>query len=651
MNLWLAYFTYGGAAGMVLTIAVTLRFYKNFILKNELNLHRLLWILYILVSMSLMYGLALYYLLNKSMYSLFTAILVSNVTMVSWLILITTGSGGKRNVYSPFVNALVTGLILIAEYLMSLTYAYLTGVTRMLPVNALNSPWFTIPMTMEALLSYTLIKPRNIIGRLAPVLILNMVFNPLSFNFSYWPALSIYASAVLMTIAVVVILDYMYRKSILTHWDLVFSLGSVTMMGIMMLIQFLGLLNNTYWRYYGLSLLVDMAFYLYMYVHSEVNPRPLAWITKPYSLTALLLLVFISEALMGGVVSIQAGWLNPIGVARLLSINNSLGALIINLITLTSALTLSPGFLIMMGAEMGWLVLSRFRELKHLENKVRFMLMFLAYWLYTVYVPSFLPSWLIKYPYLYWSMGLGTAGPLSPMLLTAIIGTYVINAVLSLLFGSRQLCSVTCSASYMWQGTFYNKLKTSPMNPLRGSRRGLIHSVRIINAVLIYGALGVLAYLSLMDQLGHLRFYINGEDPLIFLYLLLFGFLWYISFALAPILGTYNCVTYGWCHWGLFNQAVGRLGLFKLVVKDPGLCIECKTKDCAKACPVGNSNMPGSFIKKGYYKSSTCIGVGDCVEACPYNNIIFYDARAYFKNKLTLRPLRVLLKKPSTDYQ
>ncbi|MGC8543267.1 MAG: 4Fe-4S binding protein, partial [Vulcanisaeta sp.] len=229
-------------------------------------------------------------------------------------------------------------------------------------------------------------------------------------------------------------------------------------------------------------------------------------------------------------------------------------------------------------------MISRMREIKVRENLVRFILMFMAYWLYTVYAPTFLPQSLVRYPYLDWSMGLGTAEPLAPAFIPAIVGTYIINIVLSLLFGSRQLCSLMCSASYMWQGTFYDALKLSAANIVR-RRRGLIKIVRTVNGVIIYVMLTLFAIISLMDQLGLMKITIGGLDPLVFLYLILFGVIWYLFFTLSPILGTYNCVAYGWCHWGLLNQVVSRIGLFKLRVKDPSLCVKCPTKDCARACP------------------------------------------------------------------
>jgi len=66
-------------------------------------------------------------------------------------------------------------------------------------------------------------------------------------------------------------------------------------------------------------------------------------------------------------------------------------------------------------------------------------------------------------------------------------------------------------------------------------------------------------------------------------------------------------------------------------------CINCKTKDCATACPVGNHSQPGNFIEKGEYKDSRCIGIGDCVDACPYENIFYYDVRHWLKEKISNR--------------
>ncbi len=209
---------------------------------------------------------------------------------------------------------------------------------------------------------------------------------------------------------------------------------------------------------------------------------------------------------------------------------------LVNIIEFTAALTTSLGFLVMMGVEMGWLVLTRLRELKvGGENRYRFLLMFITYWLYTVYAPpSFLP------PSSSGTLPILEHGPrdrwtTGTALVPAIVGTYIINVALSLLFGSRQLCSVTCSASYMWQGTFYDALKLSRLNLTR-RRRGLVRVVRLVNGALIYAVLGLFAVLSYLDSVGLTRFYIGGQDPLVFLYLLLFGVVCYMLFIMAPLL-------------------------------------------------------------------------------------------------------------------
>jgi polyferredoxin len=630
MDLWSAGFVYGGAAGMVISISLTLRYYKLSRGKG-VSLRALLWSTYILTSMSLMYGLALYYLLVRDMYSLFMAILVSNVTMVAWLFLLTERWGSGVVVNNAIGDVVVVSGTIISEVLMGMTYTlYLNprvnaGAVTLL-LSSLNSPWFTVPMTAEALLSYLFVRPRGLFNRLAPLVALMMLFNPVMISGTAWLQTSIYASSILMIIAIVIMLDYLYRKSVVTGYDMITVLGYPIVMALMMILQFYPLLNPTYWLYYGLVVMVDMAWYLFLYLRSSDHWSSVAWITRPIPITVTLIAIFVGEIFMGGVLSIMMGFLNTGAFSTLINLNSPLIGLY-NIIVFTATLTSSPGFLIMMGAEMGWLVIDRLRTIKNGENRIRYLLMFLAYWLYTFYAPTFLPSSFIKYPYLLWSMGLGTAGPLAPALVWAIVGTYIINVVLSLLFGSRQLCSITCSASYMWQGTFYNKLKLSPLNPIRRGSRGVVLRLRTYVGVTVYVMLGLLAILSLLNQLGITHVYVYGEDPLVFLYLLLFGFIWYIFFALAPVLGTYNCVTYGWCHWGLLNQVVGRFGLFKLVVKDPSLCIHCKSKACAYACPVGNTGLPGSFISKDYYKSSLCVGVGDCVEACPYGNIRFYDVR------------------------
>ena len=137
--------------------------------------------------------------------------------------------------------------------------------------------------------------------------------------------------------------------------------------------------------------------------------------------------------------------------------------------------------------------------------------------------------------------------------------------------------------------------------------------------------------------MGVVSLTIFGTDASFFAYSFYFSFLWYIVWMMIPFVGTYGCVNTGMCGWGSFNQLVSRLGFFKLKVKDSDLCVRCETKDCAKVCPVGITDQPGSFIASGELKSMKCIGVGDCVSACPYENIYFFDVRGWLREKLGAR--------------
>ena len=97
------------------------------------------------------------------------------------------------------------------------------------------------------------------------------------------------------------------------------------------------------------------------------------------------------------------------------------------------------------------------------------------------------------------------------------------------------------------------------------------------------------------------------------------------------------CRRYGWCTTGTFVGFFSKLGFFKIKAVDPNVCFRCPTKDCVKACEVGLGDLPGQFIKKGFFKSQKCVGAGTCIEACPYDNIHFYDVRNVIKDRLALR--------------
>ncbi len=84
------------------------------------------------------------------------------------------------------------------------------------------------------------------------------------------------------------------------------------------------------------------------------------------------------------------------------------------------------------------------------------------------------------------------------------------------------------------------------------------------------------------------------------------------------------------------TQAFQKVGFFKLKVRDKQVCRDCTTLDCAKGCPIGLVDMPGHFRQTGEFRSTKCCGVGECMEACPYDNIYISDVRHWVRRRLGL---------------
>src|SRR4029077_16917271 len=90
----------------------------------------------------------------------------------------------------------------------------------------------------------------------------------------------------------------------------------------------------------------------------------------------------------------------------------------------------STWFVVMMGAEMGALVVFKLRETRVRELRARLALTLGAYAAFTVFFPGFLKEVpvpgrpeLAQVPLVGWSMGLGTGGPVAPEFFSALLLT------------------------------------------------------------------------------------------------------------------------------------------------------------------------------------------------------------------------------------
>ena len=586
-----------------------------------------------LQGMMITTNLAVYaYLLTNSV----TAFLVlSNAYMFPALIPVILYRGNLRR--KGVIYALFSALMVLSEVSMgALIYLIQTG--RPATVNdSINSPWFVGVMMVE--MAFTLAMRRGIDNNLRKYLVATLLLMP------WLPSVagvySFYASAFIMVSATIVVYETLYKDRMRPTQDTFTVIELMSVFTLMMVGEFLYFLLGTL-TVYDLSMVIAMVWFVFRAL-SGPSAKNVNYLRNPKVAFAIIFSTFLMEFFMGAVLDFLEGvfqsgisgfisslalpWLTP---------NNPLNALWDGIDVVGSVLG-STWFLIMMGIEMGFLAFKKMLEVKVREVRVRMALMILAYAVYTIYIPNFSPiSSVLQYiPYM-WSMGIGTMGGVTKSVLVGLIGTYVVYGVLSFLFGSRNLCAVTCTAPLMYQGNFYDSLKVYNRTSRLGRKtlgsktskwyRGLALAVSVLVLVA--------AIISYLSNSGVFSFSVEGVDITFLIYFIWFDILWYAVFVSIPFMGTFACVTQGWCYWGVFNQAVSRVGLFRLKVKDPQVCLNCKTVDCAYACPVGITDMRAEFIKKGEMKSMKCVGIGECIDACPHKNIFIYDVRHAISNLL-----------------
>jgi len=564
----------------------------------------------------------------------------------------------RRDERSRSFILLVTAITVIAdEVMMSIVFNLIMdqeGYLAMLHSNplgfiwsAISSYWFVFPMALEMLVTIIFMW-KELKANVRVVLIVQaalMFLEPTALSSQIWSLSTIYISGALMTAFFVYLFEYLYRKQSLKMSLSNYLLLLLFVYGIMMAGIFAWISLRSY-ALIAIAMVSDMIVYLSasLSLNRLSSGKSLYWIASRSWSFLFLLLVFAAEFFMGAVFDLSyygsTAFIQSTGIVDFSGpIPMYPGIAFYDFFTFFAHVSLSSWFLVMMGIEMGSLVVFKIRTTRELETRIRLGLMLAAYAVYSIYLPSFLLSSPSSMPFIGWTMGIGSGGAFSLVFLIPILLTYLISGVLSLLFGSRQLCSTFCTAPVMYQGTFYDSMKkfngSSSTATLLTRQSRVGGTVYRVVSLSVYTALILSAAASLLDSMGYLHFYFYGSDPSYMVYLFLFGFLWYAVFISMPFLGSYGCINTGYCHWGNFNRFLSRFGFFRLKVRDTNQCVTCETKDCASACPIGNYGQPGKFIQSGEYKESRCVGIGDCVDACPYENIFYYDVRHWLREKLS----------------
>ena len=628
-------------------------------------------LLFLLSMMATMFISAVVYLYYPGFTTLYILVIFNMVSMSVFLIpaLMAMVYGNKPleetlkgSSISARTLAIATAiaLVILSEVFMGWTFAILSGAASTSLQNvfsslleSMSSYWFIFTMASEMAVTLVLVGNKFPSGFrwLVAIQTAIMVLSPTAISDSAWVRWTLWGNSAVMIAAIIFIFEYIYKNRTIAAGALSYLLRLTGAYALMMAGTFVWLLYGDV-TLFVLSIVAEMVIYFTIVLDDRrlTSPPLRGWLTMPSWAFALLASVFFAEFFMGGVLDIQANGTSYFTGLPFASLAGPaltvVGAAFYDFIVFVSSITASFLFLAMMGIEMGALVVFKIRYAREAETKIRLVLVIAAYAIYSLFLPVFvLSASLPNIPWIGWSMGLGTAGALAPAVILALLATYLISGGLSFFFGSRQVCSLFCTAALMYQGTTIDAM--SSFNRTSGFGRKYLTS-RIPSAykvvvTLVWGSLLVAAGVSYLTSVGILNVTIFGADTGYFLYAFYFSFLWYVVWIITPFVGTYGCSTTGVCGWGAFNQLISRIGLFRLKAMDSDVCAKCETKDCAKVCPVGLTDLPGSFIDKGEFRSYKCIGVGDCVSACPYENISFFDVRNWVRAKLN-RPLPQLAK-------
>jgi len=519
-------------------------------------------------------------------------------------------------------------------------------------VNAVVSPAFLWAASAEMLVVGLLGRTR-VDGPVRALLVAQSAFvflSPTTFPVAGWSTASTYAGVAAFVVTFVVALQFIYRTKqmapsvsrLLALWA---ASAAVTAAG-----WFLWHLSGS-----PVVLAVSVLFQLTTALRAGLpftaaDPEPrLPWLLHPFWVFEILLFTFLAEFFLGALLDLEIagpGFLQFIPF--LPSPGNSagmIGTAVYNGLWFAAAILASAWFLIVIGFTMGALVVFKIRETRERALRYRLGLMIAVYGLAAVYIPSFASStpvasvpWLAQLPVIGWGFGLRSGGPFESTVFLAILLMYAFVGVMTVLFGRKALCSVMCGAALLYQGSTISEMRgfnqTSRVGRyFLGSQLSTAYLVASSLALVSLFATSLLGVLHWLPS-AHLANGMTDTSALPLPIELYFGGLWFAMFVSVPYVGTYNCATTGFCHWGALSIPFARVSTFRLKVKDRAVCQRCTTFDCAKACPVGLVDMPLYFRSTGEYRSTKCCGVGDCVGACPYGNMYHQDVRFWIRRRL-----------------
>lgn len=649
-----------GAVILIMTsfIAYTLVYLRRF--SEDFTMRRLAFMVLILTMMGSMLNSLNYYLVTpKGFFSIIVAVNVSMLSMaIAILYLLWVSAKHKINRITGkmalgFSLLFAWNEISMGSFLFTIAYnpaqrLLLSGTSGIIGffTSGINSILFVIPMVAEMLFILLYFKETKLQRIIFASLVAMAVLTPSMFQDSAISSALTIAFTASMVVFMIILFEWLANKrNTITMREMrkleyLFVIFAVMSSGI-----FIGELYSRpfyiAWILYAVGMIAGMIFYFNETLGVKEKGKMVGWVKHPRFLFIILALSFLSELLLSGAI---LNIIQPAGTTGLASFpafslslggvtSYSLPAIALDIPFIIGAITNSYVFLIVMGVEMGALVVFRMRKLQWREKRINLTLALIAFATYTTFWPNFgnasyysiLPVW----------ANAGSLEGMYPIIIGALLGSYALYAVLALLFGRRSYCSTLCPSAVMYGGTLgqsmisYNYASKMSRKNIGSKYAAAIYPFISVSWIFML----VFSYLSYETATGVGNFTLYGIDPIVFFSFFIWNFLWYVYFFSIPFIGMSPCRRYGWCTTGTFVGFFSKIGLFKLKVKSPDTCVTCPTKDCVSACEVGLGDLPGQFIKQGFFKSSKCVGAGSCIEACPYDNIFFYDIRNVIREK------------------
>lgn len=639
-------------------IAYTLTYMRRY--SADFNMRRLAFMVLVLTMMGSMLNSINYYLVAP--HGFFSIIVAVNVSMLSMAIAILylLWISAKHNI-SKITGKMALGFSLLfawneismGSFLFTIAYnpaeRLIMSGSSGIPgffTSGINSILFVVPMVSEMLFILFYFKEKKLQRTIFASLIVMAAFTPSMFQDKILTSALIVAFTSSMVIFMIILFEWIAnRRNTITATEMrkleyLFLIFAIMSAGV-----FFGQIFNKpfyiAWLLYGVGMVSGMVYYFYEALGIREKGKMAGWVKHPRFLLLVLAFSFLSELFLSGAILNIVHPVSSSGLAAFSAFSLAQGgvtsysvpSIALDIPYIIGAIANSYVFLTVMGVEMGALVVFRMRKLQWREKRVNLTLALIAFAAYTIFWPNFgnesyysvLPIW----------ANAGSLEGMYPAIIAALLGSYILYAVLALLFGRRSYCSTLCPSAVMYGGTLgqsmisYNYEAKASKKNIGSKYSAAIYPFISVSWIFML----VFSYLSYETVTGVGNFTLYGIDPIVFFSFFIWNFLWYAYFISIPFTGMSPCRRYGWCTTGTFVGFFSKIGLFKLKVKSPDTCVTCPTKDCVQACEVGLGDLPGQFIQKGFFKSSKCVGAGSCIEACPYDNIFFYDIRNVIKEK------------------